>query len=294
MLLLLFFFLFGLRTETLAPFWASAAIIVISQLRKSTRLSKEQLIGIISKSGKVLLEMVCLLAAVGLICGALSITGVALSFSRELVNAVGNNLYLLLLAGAFTSFLLGFGMTSTACYIFLAIVMVPALLAMEVPAMAAHFFVLYWGIVAYITPPVALATFAASKISGSSPFETGFLSMKLGVVTYFVPFMFVFDPRLVAIGTLSGILYAVFKTAIAVIMIGCALEGYLIGIEVKTNVLLRALLIIIGVFIGLPIAISDVIGLSAAAVLMVVLLALKKAGKLGEVYSEEPKSVANV
>ncbi len=91
--------------------------------------------------------------------------------------------------------------------------------------------------------------------------------MRLGIVTYFVPFMFVFDPRLVAIGSLSGILYAVFKTAVAVIMSSaCALEGYLVGIEVKTNALLRALLVIIGVFIGLPIAISDIIGLSAAAV----------------------------
>lgn len=284
-LFLLFFFLFYLRTEALAPYWAVLLLLVISQMRKATRLGKEDFLRIIYSSGKVLLELVCLLAAVGLICGALSITGVALSFSRELVFAVDNNLYLLLLAGAVTSFILGFGMTSTACYIFLAIVMVPALITMGVPTMAAHFFVLYWGIVAYITPPVALATFAASKISGSSPFETGFLSMKLGIVTYFVPFMFVFDPRLLAIGSVGGIIYAFAKTAIAIVLIGCALEGYIIGVEGKLNMPLRLIAAVIGVVIGLPIALSDVIGLISAAILVAVLFGMKKAGKLGQGYT---------
>ena len=96
-----------------------------------------------------------ILAAAGLIIGGLSVTGVALAFSRELVGAVGDNLFLILLIGAFSSFVLGLGMTITACYIFLAIVMAPALVALGIDPLAAHLFVFYWGVLSEITPPVA-------------------------------------------------------------------------------------------------------------------------------------------
>ncbi|MGI6450941.1 MAG: TRAP transporter permease [Desulfitobacteriia bacterium] len=275
-LLMLFYFLFYLRIETWAPFFAILTLLVISQLKKSTRISKERFLSIIASSGKVLIELVCLLAAIGLIVGSLSMTGVALAFSRELVNVVGDNLYLLLLAGALTSFVLGCGMTSTACYIFLAIVLVPALITIGVSPMAAHFFVLYWGIVSYITPPVALAAFAAAKIAGSDAMKTGLVSMRLGIVTYFVPFLFVFDPRLVAVGSLTGIIYSLAKTAIGVILIGCALEGYLIGVEMKLKKYLRFLIAAIGITITLPYPMSDFIGLILACGVIIALFAYKK------------------
>lgn len=105
--------------------------------------------------------------------------------------------------------------------------------------------------------------------------------MKLGIVTYFVPFMFIADPRLVAIGSAGGILYAFAKTAVAVILVGCGLEGYLVGVEAKINMPLRIITIFIGIVIALPMALSDIIGLVAAAIFLGILFAMKKAGKFG-------------
>lgn len=113
----------------------------------------------------MLVELVTIVAAVGLLVGALSATGIALAFSRELVAAVIANTFLILAAGALTSFVLGMGMTATACYIFLAIVMAPALVSLGIDPMGAYLFVLYWGTISYITPPVALAVYAASGLA---------------------------------------------------------------------------------------------------------------------------------
>lgn len=275
-LLVLFYFLLVLRLETFAPFYACLALLIISALRKKDRLNFSTFIDIIAASGRTLIELVTILAAVGLIIGALSITGVALAFSREFVSLVGDNLHLMLLVGALTSFVLGLGMTSTATYIFLAIVMAPALINMGVIPMAAHFFVLYWGIISFITPPVAMAAIAAAKISGGDAMKTSFIAVKLGIVTYFIPFLFVYDPHLIAQGSLLGILYAFFRTAGGVFMIACALEGYMIFANAKLNIPVRLLTIVSGVLMALPGSLYfDIAGAALASSIVVVLYILR-------------------
>ena len=156
-------------------------------------------------SGRLLAQIAGILAGVGLIIGALSCTGVANSFSRELVLYAGGNVVLLLVFGALTSFVLGIGMTVTACYVFLAIVLVPALVGVGLNEMGAHLFVLYWGCLSYITPPVALGAITAAAIAGSDPMKTGFLSMRLGSAKYIVPFLFVLNPAMILDGTVGEI-----------------------------------------------------------------------------------------
>ena len=253
------YFLFTLRVEAWAPFYASALLVIISMIKKQTRLNLNRFIQMIVNTGGVLTELVTILAAVGLLVGALSLTGVAFAFSRELVMLVGKNLLLMLLAGALTSFILGFGMTSTACYIFLAIVMAPALVNIGINPIAAHFFVLYWGIVSFITPPVALAAYAASSLAGSDPMKTGFTAMRLGIVTYFIPFFFVYNPVLLAQGTLNEILYALFTAMAGVFCISMALEGLIIYIG-KLILPLRILLLIGGPMLVMPGWKTDLVG----------------------------------
>src|SRR3546814_3143583 len=96
--------------------------------------------------------------------------------------------------GALTSFVFGMGMTVTACYIFLAIVLAPPLVKSGLDPLAVHLFIMYWGMISFITPPVALATFAASSIARTSPFKIGFQAVRLGAVIYIVPFFFVLNP----------------------------------------------------------------------------------------------------
>lgn len=259
-IVVLFYFLFALRVEAWAPFYASVLLVIISMFNKKTRLKPKDFIEMIRGIGRVLCELVTILAGIGLLVGALSVTGVAFSFSRELVMTVGDNLFVLLLAGALTSFILGMGMTSTACYIFLAIVMAPALVTVGVTPVAAHFFVLYWGITSFITPPVALAAYAAAGLAGSNPMKTGFTAMRLGIVTYIIPFLFVYNPLLLAQGGSTGeILYTFLTAVVGIFCIAMALEGLIIGIG-KLSLPLRIILLIASPMMVMPGWKTDLIG----------------------------------
>ena len=120
---------------------------------------------------------------------------------KKLVFAAGGDIYMILIFGALASLVLGVGMTVSACYIFLAIVLAPAIIEAGVTPIAAHLYVLYWGVLSFITPPVAIAAITASTISKSSALETGVLSMRLGSILFFLPILFVFDPAMLMNGS---------------------------------------------------------------------------------------------
>jgi len=179
--------------------------------------------------GAALAELAALLAGVGMIIGALSVTGLAGTLANDLIYIAGNNVYVLLVMGALTSFIFGMGMTITACYIFLAIVLAPPLVAAGFDPLAVHLFMLYWGMVSFITPPVALASFVAAGIAGAAPIKVGLQSMRLGSIMYIVPFFFVLNPALILRGTPWEIVTVVLTALIGILFIASALEGYLIG-----------------------------------------------------------------
>jgi TRAP transporter 4TM/12TM fusion protein len=257
---ILCYFLLSLAVEAWAPFYASGALILLSMIRKETRISWRALINIISASGKNMAQLVAILGAAGLLIGGLSVTGVALSFSRELVAAVGNNTLLILIVGALTSFVLGLGMTTTACYIFLAVVMVPALVSLNIDELGAHMFVFYWGALSDITPPTALCVAAACGIAGSKFMQTGWTAMRLGAVKYLVPFFFVYSPALLTHGTWQTIALHTAFAIVGVTIIASALEGYLVGIG-KLNMISRGILLAGGLLIAFPEIYTTILGL---------------------------------
>jgi TRAP transporter 4TM/12TM fusion protein len=256
--------LFYLRQEAQAPFYASGLLIIGAFLRKGTRPTPKTVSNLMTNSGNVLAELVVIMSGVGLIIGGLTMTGVALAFSGELVRAVGNNAIVILLAGAIVSFILGMGMTITACYIFLSVVLIPALTPFGFDVMAVHLFVIYCGLFSFITPPVALAAYVAASIVGADFWKTGFAAMRLGFVKYFVPFAFVFNPALILHGK-SPIMIAeaVITAFIGVLLLGSSLEGYLIGVG-KLNYLLRAIFGLAGLLTFVPEIYTDMIGLGLA------------------------------
>ena len=132
--------------------------------------------------------------------------------------------------GAITSFIFGMGMTITACYIFLAIVLAPPLIKAGFDPLAVHLFMMYWGMVSFITPPVSLAAFVAAGISGSRPIDVGFQSMRLGSAMYFVPFFFVLNPALILRGDPVDIVSVICTAFIGIALIASALEGYLVRV----------------------------------------------------------------
>lgn len=188
-------------------------------------------------------------------------TGLANSFASEIVSFAGNNAFLILVLGAFTSFILGMGMTITACYIFLALVMAPALIKMGFDPLAVHLFVMYWGMASYITPPVAMGAFAAATIADASPLKTGMQAMRLGVAKYFLPFFFVLNPALIFRGTWPDILQT-FTTCLAgVCLIGAALEGYLLFVG-RISLPTRVVIFVSGMLLGHPSTATDLYGLA--------------------------------
>jgi TRAP transporter 4TM/12TM fusion protein len=271
---ILCYFLLTLAVEAWAPFYASVALIILSMFKKETRLTWGTLIKMIADSGKALSQLVAILGAAGLLIGGLSVTGVALSFSRELVAAVGNNTLLILVVGAITSFILGLGMTTTACYIFLAVVMVPALVAMKIDPLGAHLFVFYWGALSDITPPTALCVAAACGLAGSNFMQTGWTAMRLGAVKYIVPFFFVYSPALLTHGTWSEIILYTFFAIVGITIVGSALEGYLVGVG-RLNPILRIFLLVGGGLTALPEIYTTVIGLIIIAVCLAANFVLK-------------------
>lgn len=226
-IILLVVTLFYMRTEAWAPFIVMIFLFVCSMFRKDTRLNFKKFVSFLVESGRLLAQITGILAGIGLIIGALSGTGVANSFSRELVTYAGGNTALLLIFGALTSFVLGIGMTVTACYVFLAIVLVPALVGVGLNEMGAHLFVLYWGCLSYITPPVALGAITAAAISGADPMRTALLSMRLGSAKYIVPFLFVLNPAMILSGPTQEVIGAVISSLVGCILLAGSLEGHL-------------------------------------------------------------------
>lgn len=260
------------QREAQAPFILVAILVAYAMLRKRKRVAPPELFDILHSAGKTIAEIIGIIAGVGLIIGSLSMTGVSLSLSSELVNLVGGNLLLMLIAGALVSFVLGLGMTVSAVYVLLAIVLAPALVALGIDPIAAHLFVIYWATVSYITPPVALASFAAAGIAGSNPMATSLTSMRLGMVKYIIPFAFALNPALVGQAELPTVLLSLGLSLIGVIVIACGFEGYAIGIEKRLPTLLRIIAIVAGFMIMLPEPMTSVAGLVATAILCVILL----------------------
>jgi len=227
---LLIFFLVVLRRETLAPFYATAALLVINQVLPSHRLDWQGLARLIVGVGRSLAELVAVLLGVGLVIGAFSVTGLAGTLVNDLIFLAGDAVLVLLIMGAITSFVFGMGMTVTACYIFLAIVLAPALTRAGLDPIGVHLFIMYWGMVSYITPPVALGAFAAASVARTGPIRAGLEAMRLGSVMYVVPFFFVLNPALIGHGAPLEVIWVLATAVLGIFLIGTALQGYIAGI----------------------------------------------------------------
>jgi TRAP transporter 4TM/12TM fusion protein len=226
-LAVLIFVLMGLRMEARSPYYASLVMLIATSFKKETRLSLRRAKDLLLDVSKNIASLVAVLAGIGLVVGGLSYTGVAGAFARELLLYAGGNTALMLIAGAVTSFVLGMGMTVTACYIFLSILLAPALVQAGLNPIASHLFILYWGMLSYITPPVALAAITAANLAGSRPMQTGFHAMRLGMPLFVLPFIFVYDPALIMDGTWPQIIERISLTLIAIWAVTSAFESWI-------------------------------------------------------------------
>ncbi|WP_193170184.1 TRAP transporter permease [Nisaea nitritireducens] len=253
---LLIFLMMFLRQETWAPFYATALLLIINQVSKKHRFDLKGFFNLVYSIGRGLTELVAVLLGIGLIVGAFSATGLAGTLVNDLIFLAGGSVFMLLVMGAITSFIFGMGMTVTACYIFLAVVLAPALVKAGLNELAVHLFILYWGMVSYITPPVALGAFAAATMARTNALAAGVEAMRLGSIIYFVPFFFVLNPALIGEGDTAEVIVVLATALLGVYLVGSALQGYIAGFGSIGSGMLpmaaRGLLLVGGLFFAAP------------------------------------------
>lgn len=281
------------QQEALAPFYATALLLVINQILPRHRMGFAQFVDFLAAAGRALAELAALLLGVGFLIGALLMTGLAGTLANDLVYLAGGAPLMLLVMGAITSFIFGLGLTVTACYIFLAIVLAPPLVKAGLDPLAIHMFVLYWGMVSFITPPVALAAFAAAPIAKTSQTKIGIQAMRLGTAIYVVPFCFVLNPALLLQGSPIVVAVSVACAFVGIGLAAAALQGYVIrlgpianspaGFAARALLLIAALYLTIPVerWVGLPMAQAIVMGLAlASAAFGLLYFTNKKSGRI--------------
>ena len=246
-----------MQQEAQAPYYATALLLIINQFSRLHRWNLRKLLDFMVGTGKLFTELAAILAGIGLIIGSLSLTGKVGTIAYELVDIAGENTILLLIMGAVTSFILGIGMTVTAAYLFLAITLGPGLERAGLDPLAVHLFMLYWAMISFITPPVAIGAYAAAGIAESNPLKTGLEAMRLGTIIYFVPFFFVLNPALIGHGTALEIITVGGAAVVGVVLIAAGLQGYMIGAGTLGNNsvvhwVLRLALIAAGLTMALP------------------------------------------
>lgn len=262
-LFVIVFLVWGLvymRWEALAPFYASLVLFVIAMTRKNTRVSPAKLFAILGIVGKLFISTLAVILPIGIIVAGVSITGVASAFTAGILKLSGGVPFVALLLGAIACYVLGMAGMLNATYIFLAISFAPAMVLAGFEIMSVHLFIIYYAMISMITPPVATGAFLAASMAGAPPMKTAFTSMRLGVVIYFIPFFFIYEPSMVFVGSLLDSAIHISTAVAGVFVLASALEGYMIGLGILKWTM-RLPLAIFGLFLAVPSILFVIIGL---------------------------------
>lgn len=251
-------------TPMRAALWAIGLTLICSCLRKSTRIGFNDVVKGLIDGSKGVLGVLIACATAGVIIGVVTKTGVGLKLATALLDLAGGHLLPAMFFTMITSLILGMGVPTTANYVITSTIAAPALVQMDVPVLAAHMFAFYFGIVADVTPPVALAAYAGAGISGADPMKTGFAAAKLAIAAFIVPYIFVLAPELLMIdATPFTITFACATAIIGMWGVSVAMIGFC---QSKLSLLQRLLFFVGGLNMIIPGAITDTIGVAILAV----------------------------
>ncbi|KYG90063.1 C4-dicarboxylate ABC transporter [[Bacillus] sp. KCTC 13219] len=270
-----------------AALYGVLACILVGMFNKDTRLGPLDILDALVDGARTALGVVAATACAGIIVGVVVKTGLGLSLANSLVKLAGGSILLTLIFVMIASLILGMGAPTTANYVITSTIAAPAIIALLAPntpqelvpvviLLSAHFFVFYFGIIADITPPVALAAFAASGISGGDPIKTGVNSAKLAIAAFIIPYMIVFSPALLMIDvTILQIVWVVFTAIMGMIAIGAGVIGYWYR---KLYWIERIIAIVAGLAMVYPESISDISGLVVFGIMVAIQIMTKNKG----------------
>lgn len=273
-LITIIYFLIEGTTPIRAALYGIIASIIASLLRKKTRINFRDIINALEAGGRNIIGVASACAVAGIIVGIVTLTGLGLKMGNGLLSLVSGNLFLTLLFTMISSLILGMGVPTTANYLITSTITAPAVVGLGVNKLAAHMFAFYFGIIADITPPVALAAYAGSAIAKSNPFKTGLTATKLAIGAFIVPYIFVLSPQLLLIdATLLNIIQIIITSIIGMVGVSIAMEGFLI---IKTTIFERIGFMIAGLLLIDPGIYTDLIGIGIFIILIIIHFIRKK------------------
>lgn len=274
---LLYMLFFSGTTVVYSAVLTIVVTIAVAQLKKETRMSVNDMITALADGAKQTVSVAIACACVGIIIGVSSKTGFGLTMANTIIALGGTNILFTLVFTMITCMILGMGLPSIPAYIITAAIAAPALSKLGIAPAAAHMFSFYYAMFANLTPPVALASFAAAGLSGGDPMKTGIASVKLAIAGFIVPFMFVFSPQLMLIDTtwFEGAWTAA-SACLGVFLLAVSVEGYF---HAPLALWLRAIVLAGALGLMYPGAITDAIGVGVLAVLYFVQKKKEKAIK---------------
>jgi TRAP transporter 4TM/12TM fusion protein len=224
--LIIWMFFLNRRPEE-AGLLAVASALVVGFLTPGVKLGPRELLNILINTGRGMLEIAAITGLAGVVIGVLQLTGLGFTLTLTLLNVGQNSAILLLVLTAIVSIILGMGMPTTAVYVLLAVLVAPGLSKLGILPIAAHLFIFYFGMLSMVTPPVCLASYAAASIGKTDPVRTGWEAMRLCAIAYVVPFLFVFSPALLLIGSWHAVAISIATAIVGAVLLGIGLVGYL-------------------------------------------------------------------
>ncbi|NLX85351.1 MAG: TRAP transporter fused permease subunit [Synergistaceae bacterium] len=253
------------RSLMYAALVSTVVLIALCQIRKDTRLSLKEILKMATDGTKssVIVTLPCALA--GIVIGEVVFTGLGLRFSSVIASLSANSLFLALILSTVMIIIMGMGMPTSAAYIMSAVLLAPAMQNLGVEAIVAHMFIFYFANMSMITPPVAIASYTAAGIAETGLWETGIEAVRLALVLFMIPFVFVYNPALLGIGSIPDIAWVFFTCAMGIVGLGIGVIGYW-----KTNlsVPMRIAYVVAALLLIVPEITTDIIGLVSLFVLM--------------------------
>ena len=242
-----------------AGFYAIVTTVILSWIRKATRMNWLDILAALENGARNALIVIAACATAGIIVGAVSLTGLGITFSRFVIDVAGGSLLLLLILVAGASIIMGMGMPTVSAYVILAVLGAPALIDLGVNVVSAHMFVFYFGVLSGLTPPVAITAYTTAGIAGSDPTKTALYAMKIGLGGFFIPFLFVYNPELLLQGgDTTQIVIAVSSALLSCLFFAGALESYFLG---PLDIVKRLMLFTSAILLVMPGLVGDLIGI---------------------------------
>ena len=259
-------------TSSMSAIYAIVTSIIVSMFRKDTRMTPKAFGEALENGAKNTIGVAVACSMAGMIVGVVTLTGIGLKLATGLLALSGGVTIVALFFTMIACIILGMGVPTTANYVIMATITAPIVVKLGVPVLAAHMFVFYFGIVADITPPVALAAYAGSAIAHSNPLKTGVTATRIAITAFIIPYVFAFNPDMLLVdGSLVSAIMITISAFIGMLGIATGMEGFM---TTKLNIVQRIMCLLGGVFLIIPGSSTDLIGI----ILVIIVFAMQHMG----------------